>query len=138
MSDPLTAYRAHRLLDRLRPRLAAVGCNVDLPVAPRDTDWDGDAAKDRVFEWAGDDVDDIRQAFLYHEGDPALKQSYKLGFADVIDGVLTIIPNGLSAAAAAMGGARGTEPDVGDDGPAILARIETLQERVEEELDDDE
>ncbi len=81
-----------------------VGAARDLKIVSRDS-WDGDAAKGRIFAWAGFDGDDpdsakARRAFLiYDAGSPDLKGSYKLPFADIVDGDLVAVDAGLRAAA---------------------------------------
>ena len=72
--------------------------------------WDGAATKARIFAWAGFDGDNpsstkARRAFLaYDAAEPDLKGSYKLPFADVVDGGLKAITAGLSAAASRLPG----------------------------------
>lgn len=83
-----------------------------LPLADREREWDGDAARDRIFKWAGWDDDPepskARQAFFaYDDGDRDEKGSYKLPFADVIGGKLTAVPRGIFAVAQVLEGARG-------------------------------
>src|SRR5690606_590087 len=69
--------------------VAAVGGSTALPVADRDTPWDGDAAASRVFELCtdGDTVDPqcVARAFLWRDddADPTTRAAYRLGFADV-------------------------------------------------------
>lgn len=76
----------------------------NLPIG-RQPSWDGDAAKARIFEWAGfntdnPDPDKAKRAFLAYDSDkPSLKGSYKLPFADIINGRLTASTAGLRAAA---------------------------------------
>ena len=87
----------------------------DLPLADRGRAWDGTAAEGRVRDWAGggSNISDMdwakyRKAFAWYDSSNAeAVGSYKLGFADVINGTLTAIPRGVFAAAAAMMGARG-------------------------------
>jgi len=83
----------------------------DLPLAPRDHPWDGTAAMNRVRELTNStDAPSARykDAFFWYDQSAADQfGSYKLGFADVIDGRLTAVPRGIFAAAAAMRGARG-------------------------------
>jgi len=88
--------------------------DASLPVGDLSTKWDGAGATDRIFEmFTGEDdkVDTagISKAFLFvdTEADPATKAAYKLPFADVVDGALTIIPAGVIAAAGALAGGRG-------------------------------
>lgn len=106
--------------DELAALVAAVlgEGHADMPVADRDRAWDGDAAAERVGAECGifdGEVDDpapwecYARAFLYRDDavDALTKGAYKLGFADIIDGELTIIPQGVVAIAAVLQGARG-------------------------------
>jgi F like protein len=113
---------------------AATGA-VDLPVAPRDHEWDGDGAKDRVFTWADGDTGKIGQAFAYMDDDmdASLKGAWKLGYADVVDGTLTIIPKGVSAALGAVNGARGGA-DLKGDTAAVKDKLTAVQAHVDESL----
>lgn len=108
---------------------------VDLPVAPRDTAWDGPGAESRVFEWAGGDADRIGKAFAYRndDADPLTKAAYKLGYADVADGTLTIIPRGVFAAQAAMEGARGGVDIPADEVDDVKAKLMAVRAHVDEE-----
>lgn len=86
----------------------------DLPLGDEGTGWDATAANERVRAWAGGgesmadmDWEKYRQAFvLWNKQDPQQVGSYKLQVADVVDGVLTALPRGIFAAAAAIQGAR--------------------------------
>lgn len=83
-----------------------------MPIADAGRAWDGDAAADRVFSWAGGpdspDWGKYAKAFLRKDddADPETRGAYGFGIADVIDGTLTIVPKGVFAAAAAVQGAR--------------------------------
>jgi hypothetical protein len=91
--------------------------HADLPVAPRDRAWDGAAAAGRVAGRCEVDAEGAEaaawscyaRAFLYRDdaADPATKGAYKLGYADIIDGELTIVPAGVIAVATVLQGARG-------------------------------
>lgn len=84
-----------------------VGAKTGLPIA-KTNDWDGGLAKQHVFAWAGFDGDNpdpvkAADAFLAYDADNGtLRGSYKLPFADVIDGTLTAMPGGLRAAASRL------------------------------------
>lgn len=84
----------------------------DMPIADGSRAWDGAAAADRVFSWAGgpDNPDWAKyaRAFLRKDdnANPESRGAYGFGIADVIDGTLTIVPKGVFAAAAATKGAR--------------------------------
>lgn len=115
---------------------------VDLPVAPRDAEWDGDAAAGRIFDMATGadgsvDTSVLDDAFAYRDDDapPAEKRSRKLPFADVIGGRLTIVPKGVSSALGALSGARGTGVDIPQDQvDAVRSKLTAIQAHVDEEL----
>lgn len=102
----------------------------DLPLADEGRAWDGNAAVNRVREWAGGDKDNIdwnkyRKAFLWYDSENAENfGAYKLPIADVIDGRLTAVPRGIMAAAAAIQGARGGVNIPDSDIPAIKRHLE--------------
>ncbi|ALY07261.1 capsid maturation protease and MuF-like fusion protein [Streptomyces phage Maih] len=143
-TDRTTSVRADHVMtdDRLADdrMVASVTGAVDLPVAERDHRWDGDAAATRVFEWAGDDPGMIGDAFAYRDDskDPLTKGAYKLGYADVLDGVLTIIPSGVAAALGALNGARGGVDLPEDERGAVRDRLEAVRSHVIEESEDDD
>ena len=112
----------------------AVSGDTDLPWAPREHEWDGPAAARRVQEWADGDGDQMARAFLWRDpdGDPTTQAAYKLGFADIIDGQLTAVYRGLSAA-----NGRLNQTDIPtDDRGDVAARIETLYRSAAEAFDD--
>ena len=80
----------------------------DLPLSGRGRAWDADAAERRVRAWAGGEnlnYDKYRRAFMYINPDaPDLLSSYKLQFADVVDGRLTAIPKGVIHVARILSG----------------------------------
>lgn len=123
--------------------VASLHGSTDLPVAPRDHAWDGPAAKTRVFEAATDedgavDTEMIARAFLWRhdDADATTQAAWSLGFADIIDGTLTIVPAGVFATAGGRGvGAVDGLSD--DDRDAIESRICDLYEHVSNALDDD-
>lgn len=107
--------------------VASVIGSTDLPVASTDREWSGSSATDRMAE-AG--VDTMRRGHLYRDpdGDPETQATYKLPFADVIDGTLTIVPRGVSAVA----GGRGVNAaDIPDSEKATIRRkVCTLYNRI--------
>lgn len=146
-TDRTTSATADHVMmdDRTRDGLpgdmvASVTGAVDLPVADLDTEWDGDAAKDRVFQWADGDTSLIARAFAYRddEADPTTKAAYKLGYADVDDGELVIIPKGVSAALGAVNGARGGVDIPADELDDVRAHLESVRAHVTEETGEDE
>lgn len=118
--------------------LSVIG-DTDLPIAGSDVEWDGDGATDRVFElYTGEDgevdVEGVARAFLFRddEADPATRAAYSLGFADVIDGELTIIPRGVSAAAGRL-----DQTDISDeDREAVANRICSIYASIQEADDE--
>lgn len=96
-------------------------------VDDRQREWDGPAAQQRVKQWATKpdgsiDFERYGQAFLYRDASrPGELGSYKLGFADVINGELMIVPRGVFAAAAAVEGSRGGV-DISPDDMATVKR----------------
>ena len=107
---------------------------VRLPVAPRSHEWDGDAARRRVFD-AFDTAQERGRAFLWVDGDGSLMGDYHLGYADLVGDELTIIPRGVSAARGALSGARGADLNL----PASVSdRLAQIEMHVRAELGDDD
>ncbi|WP_371793833.1 phage minor head protein [Streptomyces albidoflavus] len=122
---------------------AALSGDTSLPVhTDRDAEWDGDAAASRVLDHAtveGEvDPAQLGAAFLYRspDADPATLAAYRLGFADVIDGELRIIPAGVFAVAGVLQGARGGIDLPADETDALRDRVEDLYERLADTFDD--
>lgn len=141
-TDKTTSARAdHVMMDDLT---ASVTGRVDLPVADRDTEWDGDAAKSRVFDWATSDgvvdTDKVAQAFAYRDDDAdgATKAAWKLGYADVQGDRLVIVPKGVSAAIGAVNGARGGVDIPEDELDAVAERLEEVRAHVSEETSEED
>lgn len=127
--------------DPMAALVAAVIGTTDMPVADRDREWSGSAAQDRVFDHFTDeggnvDVDGVSKAFLFRdsEADPQTQEAYKLGFADVVNGQLQIIPRGVAATAGGRGVGAASIPD--DQKARIRSRICTLYDRVRREFED--
>jgi 2'-5' RNA ligase len=136
-TDKTTSAKAdHVMLDDM---VASVTGQVDLPVADRDTEWDGAGAADRVFTWADGDASKIGRAFAYRDDDkdPLTKAAYKLGYADVLDGQLTIVPKGVSAALGALNGARGGVDLPADERAAVRERLDSVAAHVDEVTGED-
>jgi hypothetical protein len=138
MNDALTRFR-HSLMRQTimePPVTAAVTGSIDLPVSERDREWDGTAAKRRVLEACGDDAECISRAFLYQDtdADPATQAAWKLGFADIIDGTLTIVPLGVAATAGGRGVDVADVPE--DEKESIRARITRLYDHIRDTYDD--
>ncbi len=95
----------------------------NLPIADTDRAWDGPGTRRRVLRWAGwpdsPQPARARRAFLVYDAEnPELAGSYKLPFADVVDGRLMAIPSGLRAAASRLPQA--------DIPPAVRARARAV------------
>ena len=109
-----------------------VGADKRLRVVERD-EWDGDAARARIFAWAGwDDEPDAakaRRAFLVYDDErPDEKAAYKLPFADVVDDELVAVSAGLRAAASRL-----PQTDIPEDVRArARAVLDTYFERLRE------
>lgn len=108
----------------------------DMPIADEGRAWDGTAAANRVFAWAGgpDDVDwgKYARAFLRKgdDADPQTRGAYGFGIADVINGTLTIVPRGVFAAAAAVQGARtGKTPEDAEGMKRVLRGLYARMDR---------
>ena len=121
--------------------LEAVSGAADLPLAPRARAWDGDAAESRVRAWATSDgeVDftRYRRAFFWYDSEaPENFGSYKLGFADIIDGELTAVPRGIFAVAAVLQGSRGGVDIPAADMPRVRARVSGYYANMRDGFDD--
>lgn len=103
--------------------------SANIPIAPRNTPWNPAAAKRRVLEACGGNVACIGRAFLWRAaGDARSPEVWSLGFCDVIDGRLHIVPKGIAACA----GGRGVGSfALGEtDAAQVRARITTVYDRV--------
>lgn len=114
----------------------------DLPIAPRDTTWDAAAADKRVQDYARgkENMDWAKygKAFFYvDEADKELLGSYKLGFADVIDGSLVAVPKGIFAVAGVLNGARGGADISESDAMEIKDKVSAYYSRLAKEFNDD-
>lgn len=114
---------------------AAATGDARLPLAGRDHEWDGDAAKRRLAEagrlnsgcfWREDDADP----------DSDIQADYKLPFADIVDGELVAVPRGLFAVASVLQGGMGGVDLPADAQDAIRDRVGDYYDRMAEEFDD--
>ena len=108
----------------------------NLPIVEKD--WDAGAAKKRVAAWAGgEDMDwsKYAKAFLWFDSSDREKiGSYKLPYADVIDGSLKAVSRGIFAAAAAIQGARGGVDIPEADIARIRAHLARYYKRMDKEV----
>lgn len=127
-----------RLEDVDAALVASVAGDTELPVLEdREHAWDGPAAASRVLDQCSDEDGNVdracaSKAFLWVDNDGTKRGDYKLGFADLVDGELRIIPRGVAATA----GGRGVEAAEGVDQDAVKSRICSLYARVRSVFDD--
>ena len=127
----LVAMVKNKGWEKIDPRVTnaapnwTVGAAKDLPVDDSRS-WDGGIAKANIWEWAGfngnsPDAAKARRAFLVYDANAEdLKGSYKLPFADVIDGNLTAVGGGLRAAASRLPQTDGLPQGVQDEARSVL------------------
>lgn len=122
------------------PIVASVSGDTDLPILDeREHEWDGPGAASAIFDAYSDEDGNIDKAkagkaFLWVDGEGKNRGDYKLGFADLVDGELKIIPRGVAATA----GGRGVDAtDLSDsEKDSIKSKICTLYGKLEEKFDD--
>lgn len=143
MNDALRNFKLAKLRQQFVDRAvaAAVVGSDDMPVGDREAEWDGPAASRRVFDFYTDDdgnvdTDGVARAFLYRDddADPTTQAAYKLGYADVVGGTLTIIPRGVAATAGGRGVSAADIP--ADQVSAIESRICSLYSDIRDSYDD--
>lgn len=106
----------------------------DLPLAENDTEWDSSSADKRVREFTKSNESpsrDYRKAFFWFDEDAVDNfTSYKLPFADVINGNLVAVPRGIFAAAGVMNGARGGVDIPDSDRSAVKSSIDKYYKKM--------
>lgn len=113
----------------------------DIPLAPRDYEWNADSAVTRVREWAGRDNGDIDfdryvRAFMYYDGEaPDKLSSYKLPFCDIINDKLHAVPRAIFAIAGGHGVDAADIPD--EDKIAIREAVNVWYRRMRNAFEDD-
>ena len=108
----------------------------DWPIAPSDTPWDPEAAKDRILQKGGWEL--LAQCVAVIEfkrgekGLPEAKSRYSFPFCDVVNGKVMIIPKAVSSGIGYLNGARGVKID---PAKAKVARpvLEKIHARIERE-----
>lgn len=139
MNDALNNFKLAKIRQGIdEARAAAVVGSTDLPIAARDLEWDGAAAMGRVFNQYTDDdgnvdTEAVARAFLYRdpEADPTTMRAYRLGFADIVDGELRIVPRGVAATAGGRGVRAADIPP--DEASRIEGRICSLYGQIRDE-----
>lgn len=143
----ITLYEVSLVTVPANPKATVTGLKTvvpfqDLPLAGREVAWDATAADGRVREWAGASEEPngrYARAFLWFDDSaPDNFGSYKLGYADVVDGKLTAIPRGLFACAGVMQGARGGADIPAADQTRIKANLERWYSKMADAFDDEE
>ena len=117
------------------------GANTKLPFAPRDMEWDGTQAEKRIREFTNSTdmpSNDYRKYFMYFDSEkPENFGSYKLQFADVVDGKPMIMPRAIFAIAGILNGARGGVDIPAEDRNKITTTINSIYKRMAVEFGDD-
>lgn len=135
--------RGAKALARARVLRAAaeewtVGAARDLPIQNSDS-WDGPGAAERMLADAGfnsgnPDPDKAKRGFLvYDAAQPKLKGSYKLPFADIVQGELKAVDGGIDAAASRL-----PQTDIPDDvRDRARAVLDAYEARTKPDADDE-
>jgi HK97 family phage prohead protease len=115
--------------------------NTRLPLAPRDRAWDSTEAERRIREYTKSTEapsQDYRKYFMYFDGQaPELFDSYKLLYADIINGEPHIAPRAIFAIAGILEGARGGVNISDSDKNRIKPVINQLYKRMADEFNDE-
>jgi len=117
-----------------------------LPLAEKEGAWDGAGAKGRLAAWASNDGSGnkeemdwakYRRAFCWYDAENAdVFGSYKMPFADVIDGSPKAVFKGVVAAMAALNGARGGAGIPDGDRSKVYGLLAHYYRRFDEEPPD--
>jgi hypothetical protein len=123
--------------------VAVVTGDTSLPLADRDTAWNGPEAAARLIEWAGGrfklDPAKMAKVFLYRDTtmSPKMATAWKFPFADVIGGQVKIVPRAVFTAAAVLRGSMGGTKIPKSDQGAMRGKINTLYKRMATQFKDD-
>lgn len=116
-----------------------VSVKLDAPWADRGRAWDGAEAVAALREWAtvdGElDEDRLAQGYVWRSDGPP--SDWSLPVATAIDGELTLVWGGVTAAAGAVQGARSELKLPADAMAEVRGALERLYERASEVFDDD-
>lgn len=104
----------------------------DLPVAAA-APWHAKRADDRIWVWADGDYRQYRKGFLlWDKLNPEAKLSYKYPVADIVDGQLCLVPQGVSTVA----GMYANRPDSMDVPEEMMPQLGELLATLQEEGED--
>lgn len=116
-----------------------------LPFAPREMEWDGAAADQRISDdcgIGGDNPDwtSFADAHLYKddEADPQTKGAYKFLICDIVDGDRVIVPRAVFTTAAVLEGSMGGTNISEADQDTMRGVVGSIYKRMAEEFDDPE
>lgn len=122
--------------------VAVVTGDTSLPIADRDTPWNGPEAAKRLVEWAGGrfklDPVKMRKVFLYRDSAMSEKMAtaWKFPIADVINNQVKIVPRAVFTAAAVLRGSMGGTKIPKADQNAMKGKINTLYGRMADQFKD--
>lgn len=112
-----------------------------LPFAPRDRAWDSTAAEARIRALTNSEEKpsaDYKKYFMFYDAEaPENFGSYKLLFADVVDGEPHAIPRAVFAIAGVLAGARGGVDVPSSDRARITSFVNSLYEKMAKEFEDE-
>lgn len=115
--------------------------SVRLPLAPREREWDSTAAEKRIRTFTeSTDVPsaDYKKYFMFYDAEaPDQFGSYKMLFADVINGEAKIMPRAIFAIAGVLNGARGGVEIPDADRNKIKGTINSVYKRMADEFEDE-
>jgi hypothetical protein len=123
--------------------VAVVTGDTGLPIADRDTAWNGPEAAKRLVEWAGGrfklDVAKMAKVFLYRDatGSPKFVGAWKFPIADVVGGQVKIVPRAVFTAAAVLRGSMGGTKIPKPDQNAMRGKLNTLYKRMATQFKDE-
>lgn len=119
----------------------SISGNLDLPLADRDTEWNGDEAVKRIREYTNsidEPSDEYEDYFLYYQDEEEDNfTAYKLPFVDIIEGEPHIVPRAIFAIAGALQGARGGLNISNTEKDLITTIVNNLYDRMAQEFNDD-
>lgn len=112
--------------------------NLTLPLVPKDHAWDGDAATANIRKYTNSEeapTSNYRRFFMYFDAANVDDfGSYKLPFADIIDGRPYVVPAALSAIDDALSGARGGVDIPDSDKEKVQRNLEHYKSKMEKTI----